>query len=213
MAQTLFLLNPIKCGGANVLNLGDPTVCPTPPPPPTPAAAPPTSGGDPWWDRDKNDTDFLREVERIGNRRTELDPPGDDLVLPATPGAIRRNSFVHAINLAVDIYATFLKVTVVERGNLVHFFATFSDEPDEVHFSYIKPGEDRPHVDTFGQPGSCISRVLDTTFSMQLDTTGFAGGDLDWHFWSVGPGQASAFGNKDSDENRVVIPHRKPQLL
>lgn len=211
MAQTLFLLNPVKCGGPNVLNLGDPTVCPTPPAP-APTRIPPTSGGDPWWDRDRDPSNFLDEVHRMGNRRTELDPPADDDVTPGAEPPAPRDALVYATHLAVEVRATVLNVQVVERGNIIFFYATFPDEPGEVHFSYVRPGEERPRVCSFGQPDAKIRRVVGTTFSYELDTTSFDGGELEWHFWSTGRGQASAFGS-DEEENRVFVPHRKPQLL
>lgn len=111
-------------------------------------------------------------------------------------------------HLAVEVRATMLAVdVVVERGNNVTFLARFSGEPDEVFFSYLKPGSQRPHVDPgFGEPGSSIRRVGEGIYAFIIDTSGFRGGVLQWHFWGAGAVQGSEFGE-------VVIPDRPAQLL
>jgi hypothetical protein len=115
---------------------------------------------------------------------------------------------VHATSLTVEVRVTVLPVEIIERGNVIFFIATFAGDPSSVFFSYIKPGENRPNVDPgFSQPGSQIAHLDgEGTFMVHIDTTGFTGGMLRWHFWSEGINQASEFGE-------VVIPDRPPQLL
>lgn len=116
---------------------------------------------------------------------------------------------VHATALDVEVYATFLIVTVVERGNLIDFIARFPGEPEEVHFVYTRPGENRPVADPgFGNHGSKIVQIDEEAFAyaFTIDTTGFKGGILEWHMWGTGENQRSAFGE-------IAIPKRKEQLL
>lgn len=114
---------------------------------------------------------------------------------------------VYATKLDVEVRATMLLVKVVERGNLVVFVAQFVGDPTEVHFSYIRPGERAPVVDAgFGSDESKIQRVSPGVYTYVVDTEGFSGGKIQWHFWGSGDHQASAFGE-------VVVPDRPAQLL
>ena len=210
MSQTLFAHDPTLCG-AGTLRLGNPTICPVPPPPTPGSTVPPGGGGDPWWDRDKDPTDFLNEVHRLGYRRVILEP-----VIRIEPGATSR---VQSTTLSVSVHVSILSVqVVVDRGNKIHFIATFAGKPDEVHFSFIPPGKRRPVVDPgFGQPGSQIRQVDEWVFVYTMDTTKFVvanpdGEDLeDWHMWGTGEFGASAF--EAADGEKIRIPYRKPQLL
>lgn len=121
---------------------------------------------------------------------------------------------VEPTSLRVIVRATFIGVRVVERGNKVVFTTTFSGKPDEVNFSYMRPGEQRPRVDPgYGQPGSAIESDDGVTFSFVLDTTGFPPGRLRWHFWGTGEYGASAFDSDDDPDSVIVIPDRPKQLL
>lgn len=114
---------------------------------------------------------------------------------------------VRTTSLDVHVYASMLSVDVVERGNLVFFIAQFTGDPDEIYFSYMRPGEQRPIVDPgFGRRGSSIQRTGEGVYTFVVDTDGFTGGKIHWHFWSVGAHQASAFGE-------IVVPARPAQLL
>jgi len=113
----------------------------------------------------------------------------------------------------VAVYATFLNVQVTERGNLLIFIADFGEDQDEVNFVYSRPGERRPIADPgwhngFGLPGSKIVRLSEGVYTMTVDTTGFRGGKLKWHFYSTGIDQRSAF-----DEQEIEIKGRDPGLL
>lgn len=154
------------------------------------------AGGTPWTDRDKDFTDFLADVERL--RQGELGAR-------AAPAALGVTVFV--TSLLVEVHVTILDVEVSERGNLVYLIARFGGDPDEVNFSYLPPHQHRPVVDVgFGQDGSKITRLEEGVYTYEIDTTGFQGGRLKWHFWSTG-----AFQKSDFDE--IEIPDRPPQLL
>lgn len=107
---------------------------------------------------------------------------------------------------------------VVERGNRIFFIATFQADPSEVHFIYTRPGETRPVADPgYGQKNSIISRRTyddsdDIEYIASVDTTGFRGGFLEWHFFSAGIHQKSDFGTRDNGR-AIQIPDRPPQLL
>ena len=148
--------------------------------------------GDAWADRDRDPSDFLREVARLkrGEQGFSVE--------------------VHATELRVDVHATEVDVNVVERGNLIYLTATFSEEPSEVHCVYTRPGEERPIADPgFDQPGSRIVRVEEGVYTMTIDTTGFAGGTLSWHLWGLDE-NGEALGSAFDD---IEIPKRKAQLL
>lgn len=190
---------------------------PVNPPPPPVVVKPPQGPGDPWADRDQDPSEFLEDVERIqqeqwaryGHERL-IDDDDPEVIAdgaaraPLAPITIE----ISASMLAVSVNATMLPVEVVERGNLIYFVATFAGDPDEVFFSFIRPGEKRPAVDPgYGQPDSKIERVSDGVYVYVLDTTGFSGGRVQWHFWGTGANQASKFGED------IEIPIRSAQLL
>lgn len=170
---------------------------PPPPPPPSPSESTFVPGGAPWADRDTDDTEFLAEVARLESPL--LIDDGSDV----EPSLVE----YHASHLNVFVRATLLEVEVVERGNVIYFVATFAGDPDEVHFSYMRPGEQRPVVDPgFGQLRSKIARLGQGVYGFEIDTTDFRGGILQWHFWGTGQNQASQFGE-------IQIPERPAQLL
>jgi hypothetical protein len=117
---------------------------------------------------------------------------------------------VTATALEVDVRATMLEVEVVERGNIIYLIAPFAGDasvPGEICFSYLPPGQHRPVVDPgFGCRGSRIEHTGRGMYMYAIDTTGFRGGVLTWHFWGTGAHQASQFGE-------IVIPERPAQLL
>lgn len=80
---------------------------------------------------------------------------------------------------------------VVDRGQPVIIIVHFDPnerEPDEVNFSYTKPGSERPFVDDgFGQPRSLITRLNKGVYRYVIPTKGFEAGDGSWCFsgeWS-----------------------------
>ena len=98
-------------------------------------------------------------------------------------------------SLSVTIHATILRVDVIERGNDIVFIASFAGDPDSVYFSYTRPQENRPVVDPgFDRRGSAIMRIQEGVYLIDVDTTGFRGGRLRWHFWGEGSYKASQFG-------------------
>lgn len=157
-------------------NLG-PSPTPTPSPPLLVSRSSPVGGGAAWWQR-------------------EDEQPRDDSLVRVVVSSVD-----------VEVRATILDVQVVERGNLIHFIAEFEGDPDEVHFVHIRPGEHRPVADAgFGHRDSKILRVRRGLYVVVVDTTGFNGGTLRWHFFSRGNFQASDFGE-------IQIPAREAQLL
>ena len=167
------------------------------PPPPQPQQ--PESGGDSWRYRLRR---YLRQVrdEDIDQILTEYDLADKDFEYGFDVGVV-------ASSLNVTVYARVLNVEVVERGNLVYFVAKFGGEPDEIHFVYTRPGENRPIVDPgFGREGSGFVELSPGVYVFTLDTTGFDGGTLEWHLWGTGEFQGSQFG-------AIEISYRKPQLL
>jgi hypothetical protein len=128
----------------------------------------------------------------------------------------RRETFAVQVTVArlhVRVRATILRVIVTERGNLIYLTAPFSGDPSEgVYFIYTRPGEQRPIVDPgYGRPDSKIVRLDESTddvvyYQYIIDSRGFRGGAIQWHFWGEGEHQASDFGE-------ILIPERPPQLL
>ncbi len=169
------------------------------------AAAPPVSGtggplwddrlGDPKWsDRTEDSSDFIAEMQQLGYAVQGEAPNADVRMLYSTPTRA--------------VYVTFLDVEIVERGTLLIFIGKFIN-PSEVNFIYIKPGTHKPIADPgFGLPGSQIRQLTDDTYAIAVDTTGFKGGTLQWHFFSGSRPPKSAFG-----EYPIEIRERKPQLL
>lgn len=104
------------------------------------------------------------------------------------------------------------KVEVVDPGNTVKLVAPFLSDPEEINFSYMKPGSARPIVDpgwvkSVAKPGSRIVRLDEGIYQYVIDTTGFRGGVVKWHFWGAGNGaQASRFGE-------FSVRDTPPQLL
>ena len=159
-----------------------------------------------YADREESHEDFLRDVERI-RRQNEGEY---EIIVPVPPPLVE----VRATSLRVDVRATFLEVHVSERGNLVEFVATFNEPPDEICFSHTMPGSGRPVIYEFGQPRSRIEQLSDTEYACTIDTTGFPGGLICWHFWGLRGGEpvGSDFGDEDNDR-AIRIPHRPAQLL
>jgi hypothetical protein len=105
----------------------------------------------------------------------------------------------------------------VERGNDVVLVAAFTQQPEGVYFSFVRPSEGRATVDPgYGRQGSKI-RYLGTQgdvakgdlvylYAYTIDTTGFRGGQVEWHFWGTGGERSSAF-----DTFKIV--DRPAQLL
>lgn len=182
---------------------GDSEELPPDPPSPTPNADA-SAGGTWFWPPPQlpvEDTtaEFLDEVESLATQnRIQVESTLDESVLVGA---------VATTGLAVEIYATYLEVEVIERGNLVLFLATFTGDPGAIYFAHVRPGESRPRVDNgYGAAGSRIARIGDGVYAVSIDTTGFEGGSLHWHFWSEGAHAASSFG-------AVEIKKRPPQLL
>lgn len=175
--DTFYTQNPVAAPGE--YNTCDPrTPCAPVPPTPTPQT---------------------RFVQYGGSLNPGID--FDELIKPRRLVEIRRSS------VDVEVRANMLVVDVVERGNRLVFIAKFEGEPDEVFFSYIKPGKKRPIVDPgYGHPDSSILKVGDRTYAVSIDTTGFEAGTIQWHLWGTGVYQASDFGE-------IVVPARPPQLL
>lgn len=191
------------------------------PPPPAPAAArpaPPPTGGDPWEGRDRDDTDFLEEVARLQNEygdRVIEDPPET----PTAPDELL--VYVSSTHLPVEIRATVLEVEIivkrgdeiapisepVDPGNFITFIAEFEGAPDRIDFIFIRPRETRPVVDPgYGRAGTSIFRIAEHTYAVAVDTTGFRGGNLRWHFWGVGEFGASKYGEiKISDQPAQLL--------
>lgn len=73
------------------------------------------------------------------------------------------------------------------RGKLVTLTVSFDDIPDEVFFSYIRPGEARAIVDPGSKhPGTRI-KCIDSdglTYQYVIHTRGFRGGLVKCHMWS-----------------------------
>lgn len=170
----------------------------SPPEAPSPSRLP-LSGGDPWADRERDPTELLEEIAEAERAKTLR----EGVPTRVSPALVA----VEVTSLPVAVRATILPVQIVERGNLAFFLASFAGDPDAIYFAYLRPGEGRPRVDPgFGQPGSRIERIGDGNYLFTLDTTGFRGGRLTWHFWGEGESQASAFGE-------IEIPSRPEQLL
>lgn len=95
----------------------------------------------------------------------------------------------------------------VDRGQVVTLTAQFEEDPDEVHFVFMRPQEPRPIADPgYGAYGSRIVRFDPGCYAFAIDTTGFKGGEVWCHFWSVGAGQASWI-------NKFFVNDAPPQLL
>lgn len=81
----------------------------------------------------------------------------------------------HASNPPPDI--------CVDRGQPVMVTVLFGDgDPDEVYFSYTRPGEERPYTDDgYGQPKSRIIRMGPGCYRYVIATKGFKSGPATWH--------------------------------
>lgn len=73
---------------------------------------------------------------------------------------------------------------VVQRGQPVIVVVTFGDgDPDEVDFTYSRPGSERPYADDgYGQALSKIERVGPGVYRYVISTRGFEAGIGEWCF-------------------------------
>lgn len=153
--------------------------------------------GDPKWaDRTEGyDKDFLDEICKL------------DYITKNPDGALANARLLYCTPTRA-VYVTLLNVEVVERGNLLIFIAKFDRDQDEVNFVYIKPGTNKPIADPgHGLPKSQIRHLAEGVYAMAVDTTGFKGGMLKWHFWSP------AMPRSDFGEHAIPIRARTLGLL